>query len=161
MSDTELETLKKRRLPITGPLWWTYTCSLFFRLIFEGGFMYALYFVYDGFQMPRLVKCEQWPCPTSGLFHLSAHREDRLHYFMVSSSAICMVLNVAELCYLIVKALLRCSARDSRRNQPRYNPQDTLVRDTTLLQNQKNEMLLSSSVDSSNRPCADSCRHSS
>ncbi|KAJ0070646.1 hypothetical protein NL108_017138 [Boleophthalmus pectinirostris] len=152
MSDTELETLKKRRLPITGPLWWTYTCSLFFRLIFEGGFMYALYFVYDGFQMPRLVKCEQWPCPNKVDCFISRPTEKTVFtIFMVSSSAICMVLNVAELCYLIVKALLRCSARNSRRNQPRYSPQDSLARDTTLLQNQKNEMLLSSSVDSSNK----------
>lgn len=37
--DGELETLKKRRLPIAGALWWTYACSLVFRLLFEGGFM--------------------------------------------------------------------------------------------------------------------------
>ncbi|XP_072300263.1 gap junction protein beta 8 [Eucyclogobius newberryi] len=151
MSDTELETLKKRRLPITGPLWWTYTCSLFFRLIFEGGFMYALYFVYDGFQMPRLVKCEQWPCPNKVDCFISRPTEKTVFtIFMVSSSAICMVLNVAELCYLIVKALLRCSVRNNRRNQSHYRPQDGLAQDTTLLQNQKNEMLLSS-VDSTNK----------
>ncbi|CAL9689810.1 unnamed protein product [Knipowitschia caucasica] len=146
MSDSELATLKKRRLPITGPLWWTYTCSLFFRLIFEGGFMYALYFVYDGFQMPRLVKCEQWPCPNKVDCFISRPTEKTVFtIFMVSSSAICMVLNVAELCYLISKALLRCSSRDTRRS-------NHLARDTTLLQNQKNEMLLSS-VDTSKTMC--------
>lgn len=152
MSDPELEALKKRRLPITGPLWWTYTFSLLFRLIFEGGFMYALYFVYDGFQMPRLVKCEQWPCPNKVDCFISRPTEKSIFtIFMVSSSAICMVLNVAELCYLIVKALLRCSARNSRRNQSHYSHQDSLVKDNSLLQNQKNEILLSSTVDSANK----------
>ncbi|KAG7239345.1 hypothetical protein INR49_029333 [Caranx melampygus] len=37
--EEELEALKKRRLPIAGALWWTYACSLVFRLLFEGGFM--------------------------------------------------------------------------------------------------------------------------
>ncbi|KAG7255557.1 hypothetical protein CRUP_005067 [Coryphaenoides rupestris] len=101
---TELETLKRRRLPITGLLWWTYTSSLFFRLLF----MYALYYVYDGFQMPRLVKCEQWPCPNKVDCFISRPTEKTIFtIFMVS--AICMVLNVAELAYLVAKALLRCS----------------------------------------------------
>ncbi|KAM4558081.1 gap junction protein beta 8 [Odontesthes bonariensis] len=141
-TDMDLETLKRRRLPITGPLWWTYTCSLFFRLIFEGGFMYALYFVYDGFQMPRLVKCEQWPCPNKVDCFISRPTEKTVFtIFMVSSSAICMVLNVAELCYLIVKALLRCSNRSTKRKHP-YT--ESVTRD-----NKRNEMLLSSSTDSS------------
>lgn len=149
MTDSELETLKRRRLPITGPLWWTYTCSLFFRLIFEGGFMYALYFVYDGFQMPRLVKCEQWPCPNKVDCFISRPTEKTIFtIFMVSSSAICMVLNVAELCYLIVKALMRCSSRSNARKH-NYTNTDSVARDNALLQNKKNEMLLSSSTDGS------------
>lgn len=40
--EAELESLRRRRLPIAGPLWWTYACSLVFRLLFEGGFMYVL-----------------------------------------------------------------------------------------------------------------------
>lgn len=149
MTDIDLETLKKRRLPITGPLWWTYTCSLFFRLIFEGGFMYALYFVYDGFKMPRLVKCEQWPCPNKVDCFISRPTEKTIFtIFMVASSAICMVLNVAELCYLIIKALLRCSDRAKKRKHL-YSHSDSGTRDNSLLQNKKNEMLLSSSADSS------------
>jgi len=37
--EEDLEALKKRRLPVTGALWWTYLCSLVVRLLFEGGFM--------------------------------------------------------------------------------------------------------------------------
>lgn len=151
MTDTELQTLKKRRLPITGPLWWTYTCSLFFRLIFEGGFMYALYFVYDGFQMPRLVKCEQWPCPNKVDCFISRPTEKTVFtIFMVSSSAICMVLNVAELCYLIIKALLRCSTGSNKRKHL-YTNTDRVTPDNAILQNEKNEMLLSSTDSTSNK----------
>ncbi|XP_031729822.1 gap junction protein beta 8 [Anarrhichthys ocellatus] len=143
----DLETLKRRRLPITGPLWWTYTCSLFFRLIFEGGFMYALYFVYDGFQMPRLVKCEQWPCPNKVDCFISRPTEKTIFtIFMVSSSTICMVLNVAELCYLIIKALLRCSARSKMRRA-------RSMQDNSHLQNVKNELLLSTDSHSTSKQC--------
>ncbi|XP_014909306.1 gap junction beta-2 protein-like isoform X2 [Poecilia latipinna] len=34
--EEELESLKKRRLPIAGALWWTYLCSLVFKMMFEG-----------------------------------------------------------------------------------------------------------------------------
>ncbi|CAB1456685.1 unnamed protein product [Pleuronectes platessa] len=43
--EEELEALKKRRPPISD------VCSLVFRLLFEGGFMFSLYVVCDGFQM--------------------------------------------------------------------------------------------------------------
>ncbi|CAI5637867.1 gap junction beta-2 protein [Oreochromis niloticus] len=106
--DEELETLKKRRLPIAGALWWTYACSLVFRLLFEAGFMYALYVVYDGFQMPRLVQCDQWPCPNLVDCFISRPTEKTIFtVFMATTSSICMVLNVAELVYLVIKAFTR------------------------------------------------------
>uniref|UniRef100_A0AAX7UPE0 Gap junction protein n=1 Tax=Astatotilapia calliptera TaxID=8154 RepID=A0AAX7UPE0_ASTCA len=101
-----LETLKKRRLPIAGALWWTYACSLVFRLLFEAGFMYALYVVYDGFQMPRLVQCDQWPCPNLVDCFISRPTEKTIFtVFMATTSSICMVLNMAELVYLVIKAV--------------------------------------------------------
>ncbi|NP_997990.2 gap junction protein beta 8 [Danio rerio] len=144
----DLESLKNRRLPITGPLWWTYTSSLFFRLLFEAGFMYALYYVYDGFQMARLVKCEQWPCPNKVDCFISRPTEKTVFtIFMVGSSAICIVLNVAELAYLIVKALLRCSARAKGRRS--FVHQEKMSTEKAHLQNEKNARLLSSASDSS------------
>ncbi|XP_068602775.1 gap junction beta-2 protein-like [Brachionichthys hirsutus] len=140
---SDLETLRKKRLPIAGPLWWTYTCSLFFRLLFEGGFMYALYYVYDGFQMPRLVKCEQWPCPNKVDCFVSRPTEKTVFtIFMVSSSAICMVLNLAELFYLIVKAMMRLMNRSNKRRQT-YTSRDIMDSE-----NKKNETLLSDSTSS-------------
>uniref|UniRef100_A0A3Q2ZAA8 Gap junction protein n=1 Tax=Kryptolebias marmoratus TaxID=37003 RepID=A0A3Q2ZAA8_KRYMA len=104
--EDEMESLKKRRLPISGALWWTYLCSLVVRLLFEGGFMYALYVVYDGFQMPRLVQCHQWPCPNLVDCFISRPTEKTIFtVFMATASSICIVLNMAELVYLVSKAL--------------------------------------------------------
>ncbi|MEQ2264527.1 Gap junction beta-6 protein [Xenotaenia resolanae] len=106
--EEELEKLKKRRLPIAGALWWTYLCSLVFKMLFESVFMYALYVVYDGFQMPRLVQCDQWPCPNLVDCFISRPTEKTIFtVFMATASSICMVLNLAELAYLIAKALNR------------------------------------------------------
>ncbi|XP_026883742.1 connexin 30.3 [Electrophorus electricus] len=136
----ELENLKKRRLPITGRLWLTYTCSLFFRIIFEAGFMYALYYIYDGFQMPRLVKCEQWPCPNKVDCFISRPTEKTVFtIFMVASSAICIVLNVAELIYLIIKNLMRCSTKHKMSHV--YTDHES--KDKAVSQNKINERFLS------------------
>ncbi|KAM9836014.1 gap junction beta-2 protein-like [Aulostomus maculatus] len=114
--EAELETLKRRRLPLAGALWWTYACSLLFRLLFEGGFMYALYVVYDGFQMPRLVQCDQWPCPNLVDCFISRPTEKTIFtVFMATTSSICMILNMAELAYLVAKAVARsvCGQRET------------------------------------------------
>ncbi|CAL8342677.1 unnamed protein product [Boreogadus saida] len=151
-TDLELEGLKRRRLPITGPLWWTYTCSLFFRLIFEGGFMYALYFLYGGFQIPWLVKCEQWPCPNKVDCFISRPTEKTVFtIFMVSSSTICMVLNVAELAYLVAKALLRCSNRAARREMHYVHHDGGAARELALFENKKNDLMMSTCMDSGNK----------
>ncbi|KAJ8013067.1 hypothetical protein DPEC_G00049450 [Dallia pectoralis] len=137
----DLKKLKNKRLPISGTLWWTYICSIFFRLIFEAGFMYAFYYVYDGFQMPRLVKCEQWPCPNKVDCFISRPTEKTIFtIFMVASSAICMVLNVAELAYLIIKAMLRYSKKRSKHGQS-YHVSEHVTLEKALLQNKKNESL--------------------
>ncbi|MBN3294536.1 CXB6 protein, partial [Polypterus senegalus] len=148
-ADEDLEMLKKKRLPITGSLWWTYTVSLFFRLAFEGAFIYVFYLLYSGFQMPRLVKCDAWPCPNVVDCFISRPTEKTVFtIFMISASALCMVLNVAEMCYLVVKALVRCCRRSQQRS---YHPSH-LPKGKEHLQNKKNEQLLSeasSSKDSS------------
>uniref|UniRef100_A0A8C5CE99 Gap junction protein n=1 Tax=Gadus morhua TaxID=8049 RepID=A0A8C5CE99_GADMO len=106
--EAELENLKRRRLQLTGALWWTYACSLVVRLLFEAGFMYVLYALYRGFQMPRLVQCVEWPCPNVVDCFVSRPTEKTVFtVFMASASSVCMLLNVAELAYLVVKAVTR------------------------------------------------------
>ncbi|XP_076008589.1 gap junction beta-2 protein-like isoform X1 [Genypterus blacodes] len=125
--ETQLESLKRRRLPLAGALWWTYASSLVFRLLFEGGFMYALYTVYDGFNMPRLVQCDQWPCPNLvDCFNSRPTEKTIFTVFMATASSICIVLNMAELAYLIAKALRRglCCQRDGERRSSRKKTQN-------------------------------------
>ncbi|KAG7252002.1 hypothetical protein CRUP_023473 [Coryphaenoides rupestris] len=99
------QRLKKRRLRLTGALWWTYACSLLVRLLLEAGFMYVVYAVYRGFQTPRLVQCGEWPCPQRVDCFVSRPTEKTVFtVFMAAASGACMLLNLAELAYLVVKA---------------------------------------------------------
>nr|XP_033805847.1 gap junction beta-2 protein-like [Geotrypetes seraphini]XP_033805849.1 gap junction beta-2 protein-like [Geotrypetes seraphini] len=117
--DKDLEELRARKIPIRGSLWWTYTTSIFFRLLFEAVFMYTFAFLYTGFQMPRLVKCDAWPCPNIVDCFISRPTEKTVFtLFMVAVSGICMVLNVTELCFLIVKA---CSRRSRKYGKQHAN----------------------------------------
>uniref|UniRef100_A0A8B9SUF5 Gap junction protein n=1 Tax=Anas platyrhynchos TaxID=8839 RepID=A0A8B9SUF5_ANAPL len=93
----DIEELKNEKIHIRGPLWWTYTSSIFFRIIFEAVFMYVFYYMYDGYQMPRLVKCDAWPCPNVVDCFVSRPTEKTTFtIFMLAVSGICMTLNLAE-----------------------------------------------------------------
>ncbi|XP_010884517.1 gap junction beta-2 protein-like [Esox lucius] len=143
--EAELEGLRRRRLPIAGRLWWTYACSLVVRLLFEGGFMYALYVLYDGFQMPRLVQCDQWPCPNLVDCFVSRPTEKTVFtVFMASSSCICMALNLAELAYLIAKAIVGSlsSKREGGKREGKGAKCSSTSNTKMLQQNRKNEDVL-------------------
>ncbi|KAI4877096.1 hypothetical protein NFI96_006685 [Prochilodus magdalenae] len=139
--EEDLESVRTRRLPIAGPLWWIYAISLVFRLVFEVAFIYALYAIYDGFWLPRLVRCEASPCPNEVDCFVSRPTEKTVFtVFMAAASAACMVLNMAELAYLVAKAATQClnmNTGNSRAN--------CTGKDKDLLQNKKNEILLASS----------------
>ncbi|KAG8452910.1 hypothetical protein GDO86_004637 [Hymenochirus boettgeri] len=108
----DLEELKVRKFRIRGTLWWTYTSSILFRVLFEAAFMYLFYFMYSGFHMPRLVQCSNWPCPNVVDCFISRPTEKTVFtIFMIIVSGICMVLNVVELCFLIAQAALRRSKK--------------------------------------------------
>lgn len=135
-ADVGIEMLKKKKFHIVGPLWWTYTVSLFFRLLFEAAFMYVFYYLYNGFHMPRLVKCDAWPCPNTVDCFISRPTEKTVFtIFMIAASSLCMVLNVAELSYLIVKALLGCCRKQ------RYHSSH-VSKSKERHQNKRNEILL-------------------
>ncbi|KAG7265455.1 hypothetical protein CRUP_002264 [Coryphaenoides rupestris] len=97
-----MQVVHKRRLRLTGALWWTYACSLLVRLLLEAGFMYVVYAVYRGFQTPRLVQCGEWPCPQRVDCFVSRPTEKTVFtVFMAAASGACMLLNLAELAYLV------------------------------------------------------------
>lgn len=91
-----------------GGLWWTYLISLFVKTGIEIGFLYILHHIYDSFDLPRLVKCEVSPCPNVVDCYIGHPTEKKVFtYFMVGASALCVVLNICEIIYLIAKRIAR------------------------------------------------------
>ncbi|XP_061608196.1 gap junction beta-1 protein-like [Phyllopteryx taeniolatus] len=101
----ELEQLRSRKTKITGALWWTYVISLLFRVALEVTFMYVFYMIYPGYKMIRLVKCDSYPCPNTVDCFVSRPTEKTVFtVFMLAASGVCVLLNVAEVVFLVAKA---------------------------------------------------------
>lgn len=89
--------------------------SLIFKASFDAGFLYILYHIYDGYDMPRLSKCSLEPCPNTVDCFISRPTEKKIFtLFMVVSSAICILMCICEMIYLICK---RISKLIKRRNE--------------------------------------------
>lgn len=101
-----------------GGLWWTYLVSLFVKTGIEVAFLYILHRVYDSFYLPRLVKCEVSPCPNQVDCYIGHPTEKKVFtYFMVGASALCIILNICEIIYLISKRIARCVNKVKRRHR--------------------------------------------
>lgn len=102
-----------------GGLWWTYLISLFVKTGIEVAFLYILHHIYHSFQLPRVVKCQVDPCPNVVDCYIGRPTEKKLFtYFMVGASAICIVLNICEIFYLLAKRISSC-AKKMRSHPPR------------------------------------------
>ncbi|KAL2099225.1 hypothetical protein ACEWY4_005705 [Coilia grayii] len=114
-----------------GGLWWTYLLSLFVKAAFEIGFLYILHHIYDSFYLPRLVKCDIRPCPNVVDCYIGRPTEKKVFtYFMVGASALCIVLSVCEIIYLISKRIARCinkvkSRETAYHHRNRYHEDDS------------------------------------
>ncbi|XP_075720291.1 gap junction beta-7 protein [Rhinoderma darwinii] len=92
-----------------GGLFCTYVISLLFKTVFELGFLMLFHKLYGGFSVPRLVKCDIDPCPNLVDCYISKPTEKRIFlYFVVVTSAICIVLNLCELGYLVSMYFSKC-----------------------------------------------------
>lgn len=108
----DLEQIKNQKFKITGALWWTYMISILFRIVFEVAFLYIFYLIYPGFKMVRLVKCDSYPCPNTVDCFVSRPTEKTIFtVFMLAVSGVCVLLNIAEVVYLIGSACIRCFQR--------------------------------------------------
>ncbi|XP_030644271.1 gap junction beta-3 protein-like [Chanos chanos] len=87
-----------------GGLWWTYLFSLFFKTAIEVLFLYLLHLIYNSFNMPRRVLCDVAPCRQVYCYIARPTEKRVFTYFMVGASAVCIVLNLCEIFYLITKA---------------------------------------------------------
>lgn len=104
-SPKDLEQIRTQKMKITGALWWTYVISLAFRILFEVTFMYLFYMIYPGYKMIRLVKCDSYPCPNTVDCFVSRPTEKTVFtVFMLVVSGLCILLNIAEVIFLVAKA---------------------------------------------------------
>ncbi|XP_052506208.1 gap junction beta-6 protein [Budorcas taxicolor] len=132
----DLEDIKRQKVRIEGSLWWTYTSSIFFRIVFEAAFMYVFYFLYNGYHLPWVLKCGIQPCPNLVDCFISRPTEKTVFtIFMISASVLCMLLNVAELCYLLLKVCFR----RSKRAQTQKAPANHALKESK--QNEMNELI--------------------
>ncbi|XP_067852844.1 uncharacterized protein [Heptranchias perlo] len=122
VGEMDIEKVTKRRMHITGSLWWTYVISIIFRVIFEVAFLYIFYLIYPGFRMIRLVKCDAFPCPNTVDCFVSRPTEKTIFtIFMLVVSGVCVLLNIAEVGYLIIKACVRqCQKKETRSSKSAF-----------------------------------------
>ncbi|XP_006886639.1 PREDICTED: gap junction beta-4 protein-like [Elephantulus edwardii] len=105
-----------------GGLWWTYLLSLIFKATIDAIFLYIFHSLYKNFDMPHLVACSVDPCPHTVNCFISRPTEKKIFsYFMVGTAVLCILLNLCEVVYLVVK---RCmESVYSRRRKPRSQGQ--------------------------------------
>ncbi|XP_061890661.1 gap junction protein beta 9a [Entelurus aequoreus] len=91
-----------------GGLWWTYLVSLVFKAGFDISFLYILYRIYHGYDLPKLSKCSLAPCPNTVDCFISRPTEKKIFMvFMVTSSALCIFMCICEMVYLISKRIAK------------------------------------------------------
>ncbi|XP_072546670.1 gap junction protein beta 10 [Salminus brasiliensis] len=95
-----------------GGLWWTYVFSLIFKMGVDGTFVYLIYYLYEGYTFPPMVKCTQEPCPNTVDCFISRPTEKRIFtLFMVVTSLVCILLSLFEILYLMGKRCCECLSR--------------------------------------------------
>ncbi|XP_046871263.1 gap junction protein beta 3 [Hypomesus transpacificus] len=141
-----------------GGLWWTYLLSLFVKTGIEVGFLYVLHHIYDSFYLPRLVKCEVWPCPNQVDCYIGHPTEKKVFtYFMVGASALCIVLNICEVIYLISKRVANFAQKMKRRERTmavhNHDYSDPSCKNCSLHSSRENQKLpLKGSIRSAYKP---------
>ncbi|XP_004464535.1 gap junction beta-5 protein [Dasypus novemcinctus] len=87
-----------------GGLWWTYVGSLVCKVGVDAAFLYMFHSFYPKYTLPHVVQCHVAPCPNSVDCFISKPSEKNIFtLFMVITAAICILLNLLELAYLVSK----------------------------------------------------------
>ncbi|XP_037341563.2 gap junction beta-4 protein-like [Pungitius pungitius] len=93
-----------------GGLWWTYVLTLVFKIAVDATFVYLVYHIYEGYDFPSLIKCEQKPCPNTVDCFIARPTEKRIFtIFMVVTSLACILLSIFEIVYLVGKRCCECA----------------------------------------------------
>ncbi|XP_035623834.1 gap junction beta-4 protein-like [Oncorhynchus keta] len=92
-----------------GGLWWTYLFSLLFKMAVDGVFIFLLFYIYDAYFFPLVVKCSEDPCPNEVDCFIARPTEKRVFtVFMVVISLVCILLTLCEILYLLGKKCREC-----------------------------------------------------
>ncbi|XP_072254817.1 gap junction beta-5 protein-like [Pyxicephalus adspersus] len=109
------DTGKKR-----GGLWWTYLISLIVKALVDAVFLYIFHRIYHNYSLPRLVKCTLSPCPNTVDCFISRPTEKNIFtLFMVVTSIVCILLNLCEIGYLVIKRCRECLIERHLKSQSR------------------------------------------
>lgn len=124
--------LYKDKATIDGGLFFTYIASLVFKTVFEVGSLLIFYFVYNGFELPMLLRCNQSPCPNTVDCFIGKATEKKIFlYIMACTSVLCIFLNSVELLYIIWKQVVKCVIRHhvpvEKRLSSRYHSQGSNI----------------------------------
>lgn len=114
--------LNKKR----GGLWWTYLLSLIFKAAVDSAFLYIFHRIYKDYDMPRVVACSVDPCPHTVDCYISRPTEKKIFtYFMVVTAAICILLNLSEVAYLVGKRCMEVFRPRRRKASRKHHLPDT------------------------------------
>lgn len=99
------------KISIRGRLLHSYVLHLVAKIVLEVLFIVGQYFLY-GFTLQTRYICTRFPCPHKVDCFLSRPTEKSvIIWFMLVAAFVSLVLSVAELFYLCVKAVKECMAR--------------------------------------------------
>lgn len=93
------------KVKMKGALLRTYIVSIFFKSLFEVGFLMIQWYIY-GFSLSAVYTCERAPCPHRVDCFLSRPTEKTVFIiFMLVVSLVSLLLNVIELFYVLFKRI--------------------------------------------------------
>lgn len=93
------------KVKMKGALLRTYIVSIFFKSLFEVGFLMIQWYIY-GFSLSAVYTCERSPCPHRVDCFLSRPTEKTVFIiFMLVVSLVSLMLNVIELFYVLFKRI--------------------------------------------------------
>ncbi|XP_060949059.1 gap junction beta-4 protein-like [Limanda limanda] len=102
-----------------GGLWWTYFCSLLFKIIVDSVFVFLLFYIYEATFFPPLVKCNEDPCPNMVDCYIARPTEKKIFtVFMVVTSFVCIFLTFCETIYLCGKRFWECCGGGQQSPRP-------------------------------------------
>ncbi|XP_062831030.1 gap junction alpha-8 protein [Anolis carolinensis] len=120
-----VSTKGTKRFRLEGTLLRTYICHIFFKTLFEVGFIVGQYFLY-GFRILPLYRCGRWPCPNLVDCFVSRPTEKTIFImFMLVVASVSLFLNIVEISHLGLKKILN-AFRKTRQQRSVETPEKPL-----------------------------------